>query len=137
MRKAWPNRLQATPVERVERLGFNLNSVCLSRSVRPTIAHMPEIYFAPTEKAAPITLAQLQERLIAAGLPCTVEADSGETHWLVFEPHESTLYVSTTGDQVTLATLEFGMNDDPGVGCKIEEIMDAIGFSPGEEADYG
>ena len=97
---------------------------------------MSEIYFAPTQKAPPITLAQLQERFAVAGLPCTVEGDSAETHWLLFEPHESTLYVSTAGDHVTLATFELGMNDDPGVGTKIEGVMDAIGFSADEDADF-
>src|ERR1041384_6100349 len=97
---------------------------------------MPEIYFAPTNKAQPITMVQLQERFSAAGLPCSIEEDSPETHWFVFEPHESTLFVSIGGDHVTLATLEFGMNDDPVVGAKIEAVLEAIGFSADEDADY-
>ena len=97
---------------------------------------MTEIYYAPTKKAQPITLVQLQQRLTAAGLPCTVEADSADTHWLVFEPHESTIYASTTGDHVTLATFEFGANDDTKVGDTIEAVMHAIGFSADEEAEY-
>lgn len=97
---------------------------------------MTEIYFAPTKNAQPITLSQLQQRLTAAGLPCTVEEDSAETHWLVFEPLESTIYASTKGDRVTLATFEFGMNDDAKVVQTIEQVMDAIGFSADEDADY-
>jgi hypothetical protein len=96
---------------------------------------MPEVYFAPTEKAPPITLAQLRERLTDAGLPSTVEDDSGDTRCLVFEPNESTLHVSTSGNHVTLATLDFDGNDDPEVACKIERAMDAIGFSAGDDAD--
>ena len=97
---------------------------------------MIEIYYAPTKKAPPITLAQLQERFAAAGLPCTIEDDSPDTHWLVFEPQKSTIYASTTGDDVTLATVEIGMGDDTKVGNTIEAVMDAIGFSADEEADY-
>jgi|SRR5262249_44127025 len=97
---------------------------------------MSEIYFAPTKKAAPITLVQLQQRFTDAGLPCTIEDDSPETHWIVFEPHESTIYASTTGDRVTLATLNPGFDDDPKVLATIERVMDTIGFSANEDADY-
>jgi hypothetical protein len=90
---------------------------------------MTEVYFAPTKRAQPITLEQLQRRLTAAGLPCTIEEDSNDTHWFVFTPHESTIYASTTGEQVSLATFNFGQNDDLEMGNTIERVMDAIGFS--------
>ena len=97
---------------------------------------MTEIYYAPTKQAKPITLVQLQQHLTAVGMPCTVEKESANTHWLVFETHEATIYASTTGEFVTLATFEFSMTDDTKVGDTIELVMNAIDFSADEEADY-
>lgn len=97
---------------------------------------MSETYYAPTKKAQPITLSQLQQRLTTVGLPCTVEEDSLGMHWLVFEPHESTLCVSTTEGHVSLATFHFGLDDDTNVGDTVERIMYEIGFSADEGADY-
>ena len=97
---------------------------------------MSEIYFAPTKKAQRVTLQDLQQRLAAAGLPCTIEEDSPETHWIVFDPHESTIYASTTDGHVTLATFNLGPEDEPTILVKVEGVMDGIGFSADEDADY-
>ena len=97
---------------------------------------MSELYFAPTKKAQRITLQDLQQRLAAAGLPCTIEQDSSDTHWIAFEPHESTIYASTTDGRVTLATFNLGPDDEPTILMKIEGVMDSIGFSADEDADY-
>ena len=95
---------------------------------------MTDLYYAPTKKAHQITLAQLQHRLTVAGLPCGIEEDSADMHWLVFDPHESTLCVSTTSDQVIFATFGFSKNDDMKVAGTIEAVMDAIGFEEAEQA---
>lgn len=97
---------------------------------------MDEIYFAPTTKAKPITLEQLQQSLITAGLHCVVEEDSPVTHWLVLDPHETSLFVSTSGDQVTLATVNVSFDDEPQLMETIEQVMASIGFSADEEEDY-
>jgi hypothetical protein len=97
---------------------------------------MSELYFAPTKKAQSITLQDLQQRLTAAGLSCKIEPDSPDTHWIVFDRFESTIYASTTDGRVTLATFNLGPDDEPTILVKIEGVMDSIGFSADEEADY-
>ena len=97
---------------------------------------MSEIYIAPTRKVQPITPQQLQQRLGAAGLPVTLDEDSPETCWLVFEPHGTTIYASVEDGRVTLATVNVGFDDEPSVMAAIAYVMDEIGFSADEGADY-
>jgi len=97
---------------------------------------MPEIYFAPTKRAVSITLEELQQRFKAAGLPCKIEPDSPETHWLVFAPHASTIFASTKAGKVVLATLELAVEDGPELLGVVERVMEAIAFSADEEEDY-
>ena len=87
-------------------------------------------------KASAIALPALQQRFTSAGLPCTIEQDSPDTHWLAFEPHEATIYASTKDGLVTLATFNPGLNDEPTVLTTVERVMDEIGFSADEDADY-
>ena len=97
---------------------------------------MSETHYAPTKQAQPITVHQPRQRFTAAGLPCSIDEDSADIHWLVFDPHDSTLCVSTTSEYVTVSTLEFGINDDSKAGDEIEVIIDAIRFSTDYEGDY-
>ncbi|SPE59085.1 hypothetical protein SBV1_30020 [Verrucomicrobia bacterium] len=97
---------------------------------------MSELYFAPTKRAHPITLHDLQQRFVSAGLPCTIEEDSPDTHWLVFEPHECTIYASTKDGNVILATFNLGSADEPRVLTTVEQVMDGVGFSADDDADY-
>ena len=96
---------------------------------------MSELYFAPTDKAQPITLQQLQQRLTDAGLLCSVEEETTDMYWIVFDPHESTLCVSIVDDHVTLATLDMVLEDLPSIIETIESVMEDIDFSAGDE-DY-
>jgi hypothetical protein len=98
---------------------------------------MIEIYFAPTHEASPVTLEQLQQRLSQAGLPCIVEDYSADMHWLVFAPHESDIFVSTTGANVTFATFNLAIDDDPRVSMIVEQVMGTIGFRADEDESLG
>ncbi len=97
---------------------------------------MSEMFFVPTRNAAPVLLTELKKRFDAEGVPCTLEEDSPETCWFVFEPHELTIYASTSNGQVTLATVNVGLNDDLRIFSAVERVLAAVGFSADEDADY-
>jgi len=120
-----------------------VESVGVSKPSRNSLANktsdwvfMSEIYFAPTKKAQATTVQELQQRLAEAGLPCIIEYDSPYTHWLIFERHKSTVYVSTMADHITLATFNLDPRDQVMVLEIVARVMDAIGFSADEGAEY-
>jgi len=96
---------------------------------------MDELYYAPTAAAAPITLAELRQLFLEAGLPCELEPDSEETCWIAFEPHETSIYAGVIDGKVTLATLGIIPEDDPRVLQTIEKVMQSIHFSADEDED--
>jgi len=97
---------------------------------------MAEICFSATKKAPGISLETLQKELHSAGMPCTVERESADTYWLVFEPHEATIYASTRSEKVVFATLNPGRDDEPDVLETIASLMKSLGFSVDKEGDY-
>ena len=94
------------------------------------------MFFVPTRNAAPVPLTELKKRFDAEGVPCTLEEDSPETCWIIFEPNELTIYASTSNGVVTLATVNIGLNDDQAIYSAVERILAAVGFSADEEAEY-
>ncbi len=97
---------------------------------------MSEMIYVPTRNAAPVMVTELQRQFDAEGLPCTLEEDSPDTCWIVFEPYELTIYASISNGVVTLATVNAGFNDDLRIHSTVERVLSSLGFSADEEADY-
>lgn len=97
---------------------------------------MPELFFAPVDDSNAISLDALQQRLTNAGLQCTIESDSPETHWIAFDPHESTIYASTIDGQVTLATVDLVMSDPRDLCDTIMHVLQGCGYSADDEMDF-
>ena len=101
-----------------------------------TIKTMPEIFFAPTKASKPISLHDLHHQFLNAGISCKVNQDTKETSWIIFDTHKSTIYASIAKDVVTFLTFNFDPFDTPQIVEITNRVMERIGFSDDEQADY-
>ena len=95
-----------------------------------------EIYYAPKEGAAPVAFTEAQQRFIAAGLPCTIEPEAPDMHWLVFEPSETTILVSTKGEHFVFATVHASLYEEPHFIEQLDAVFQSMGFSADEGEGY-
>ena len=93
-----------------------------------------EFYYAPTNDAKRLPLAQLADKFAAAGLPCKIEAEGENMFWLGFEPHESNILASVEDGAFVFGTFYIHGDDPPSVPETVERVMQSIGFSA-EEVD--
>ena len=94
-----------------------------------------EIYYAPKKEAELVALAEAQQRFIAAGLPCTVEPEAKDMHWLVFEPSESTILASTKGEHLVFATVHASFDEEPRFIEQLDAVLQSMGLSAGESEE--
>jgi hypothetical protein len=97
---------------------------------------MSEFCFSATKKAQGISLEILQKELHSAGLSCTVELESADHYWVVFERFEATIYASTRKGKVVFATLHQGRDEEPDMVETIASLMKNLGFLVDKEGDY-
>ena len=95
-----------------------------------------ETYYAPTRLAQRLPLAQVVERLAAAGLPCDVEPEGDGTFWLAFEGTESNILASVEDGHFVFGTFNFYGGDPDSIAEAVERVMTSIGFSADEDAEY-
>jgi len=95
-----------------------------------------EIYYAPKEGAAPVGFAEAQQRFSAAGLPCAVEPEGPDMHWLVFEPSETTILASTKGELFIFATVHASFDEDPQFIERLDGVLRSMGFSADETEEF-
>src|ERR1051325_10925827 len=95
-----------------------------------------EICYAPTKKAANITLDALKEHFTAEGLPCTIEPE-GSLSWLALDGFESAVLVSIKDGLAVFSPLHLDISsDDPSVAESVERVFQALEWSAEEDADY-
>ena len=94
-----------------------------------------ELYYAPVNESATISLDELLKDLSAAGLPCKIETESEDSFWVVLENHESTLLASVNGDQFVFGTFEYSLKDDTEVMDRVHDVMLKAGYSAGEDSE--
>ena len=97
---------------------------------------MPEIYFAPTKASRPISILELHQQFLNAGIACSLSQDTSETSWIIFDKFQSTLYASIANDVVTFLTFNYDLSDTPQMLEITNRVMSQIGFSDDEQADY-
>jgi hypothetical protein len=87
-------------------------------------------FFAePKQLPSTITVAEICERFVAAGLPCKTERQEDEV-WIVFEGRTSKLIftVNASGCPLT-AILPEEMDYDADFACVIFDVFDGIGWT--------
>jgi hypothetical protein len=94
-----------------------------------------EIYYAPRKEAELVTFAEAQQRFITAGLPCTVEPETEDMHWLVFEPRETTILASTKGEHLVFATVHASFHEEPRFIEQLDAVLQNMGFSADESEE--
>lgn len=82
-----------------------------------------------------MTLAEAQQRFIAAGLPCTVEPEAEDMHWLVLEPSETTILASTKGEHLVFATVYASFDEEPRFIEQLDAVLQSMGFSAAESGE--
>ena len=95
-----------------------------------------EIYYAPTKQARRLPLEQVVAKLAAAGVPCKVEPEDETSFCLAFDPHASNMMASVEDGAFAFGTFNVGGDDPPSLAETVDEVMQSIGFSADEDADY-
>ena len=97
-----------------------------------------DIYFAPKEGAAPVTLAEAERRFSAAGIPFTVEpdADSPEMPWLVFGERSSTIMATVKDEHLVFATVQASFDEEPEFIEQVARVLESLGFDAGDPDQY-
>jgi len=95
-----------------------------------------ELYYAPTRQARRLPLQEVVAIFAAAGLPCKVEPEGQDSAWLAFDAHESNIMASVEGGTFVFGTFNFHGDDPPSVVEMVDRVMQSIGFSTDEGADY-
>ena len=88
-----------------------------------------DLFICPKEYASPITVGEIRERFVAAGLLCTIEThDAGP--WLVFHGHESDLVFNVEADgRAGSAVMQASIDDDPNFGEIVFAVFESFGWS--------
>lgn len=87
-----------------------------------------DLLILPKENSAPITVEQIRERFISAGLPCTIETH--DQRWIVFSDHESALVFTVELDgQASSAVIQASPADDPTFVERVFNIFESFGWS--------
>jgi hypothetical protein len=87
-----------------------------------------DLFICPKDDAPPITVEQVQQRFVAAGLPCTIETH--DELWIVFDGHESDLVFTVEADgRAGSAVMQASMDDDPDFGEKVFSVFESFGWS--------
>jgi len=87
-------------------------------------------YFSERKQhTSTVTVAEICERFVAAGLRCKCERHDAEV-WIEFEGRKSNLVftVNASGHPLT-ATLPDAMDYDPDFACVVFEVFDSIGWT--------
>jgi len=87
-----------------------------------------DLFICPKEDAAPITVEQIRERFISAGLPCTIETH--DEPWIAFADHESDLVFTIEADgRAGSAVMQASSDDDPAFGERVFSVFESFGWS--------
>ena len=97
---------------------------------------MEEICYAPLSGSKRLSLQEVASLFTKAGLPCTIEPEGENMFWLVFNGSESNILASVESGAFVFGTFNYGPDDPVNVVEKVEEVMQSIGFSSEEGADY-
>jgi hypothetical protein len=92
-----------------------------------------ELYYAPVDETATISLEELVSRLSDSGFVCTIEPDSEGMYWIAFGGHETAMLATVTGSQFVFGTLQVAAQDDPALVDVVERVLQGAGYSAGEE----
>jgi hypothetical protein len=88
-----------------------------------------DLFICPNEGASPITVAEIRERFVAAGLPCIIETHDAEP-WIVFDGHESDLVFTVEADgRARSAVMQASIDDDPNFGERVFGVFQSFGWS--------
>ena len=88
-----------------------------------------DLFICPKEGAPTITVAEIRDRFVAAGLPCTIETHDGEP-WIVFDGHESDLLFTVQADgRAGSAVMQASMDDDPSFDDRVCGVFESFGWS--------
>ena len=87
-----------------------------------------DLFICPKEDAAPITVEQIRERFISAGLSCSIETH--EEPWIVFDGYESDLVFTVEADgSAGSAVMQASSNDDLAFGERVFRVFESFGWS--------
>ena len=96
---------------------------------RNSLWHMSaDLFICPNADAFSITVEEIRERFVAAGLACAIETRSGE-HWIVFKGHKSDLIFTTEKDgRAASAVMQAAMEDPPAFGERVLRAFESFGW---------
>jgi len=88
-----------------------------------------DFFIEPTQPLSTVTVADICERFVAAGLPCKAERHADEM-WVIFEGRRSKLVfsVNASGHPLT-ATMPEEMDYDADFACIVFDVFDSIGWT--------
>jgi hypothetical protein len=88
-----------------------------------------DLLICPQEDAARITVEQIRERFVTAGLPCAIETHDGEP-WIVFDGHESDLVFTVEADgRAGSAVMQASLDDDLAFGDRVFGVFESFRWS--------
>ena len=88
-----------------------------------------DLFICPKEDAAPITVEQIRERLVTAGLPCNIETHDGDP-WIVFDGRQSDLvFTVETDGRAGSAVMQASLDDDPAFGDRVFDVFESFNWS--------
>ena len=103
---------------------------CLYLLNESNVTTMTDDFFTGAkEYPSTITVTEIRERFVEAGLPCRVEYHPGEV-WIVFEGRECNLVftVNVSGSPLT-AVMPESPGYDPEFACVVFDLFDSVGWS--------
>jgi hypothetical protein len=96
-----------------------------------------EITYAPVQDSVTITFDDLLAALSDAGLIWKTEPEGEDMHWVVFTDHDSALLASVIDRQFVFGTLHASVNEDPSLVERVDAVMTRLGYSGGDEDEFG
>jgi len=94
-----------------------------------TVTMTEDFLSGPREYPSAITVAEIRDRFIAAGLPCWLEHHDGEV-WIVFENRQSNLiFTVNAGGRPLTAIMPEAMDYDTDFACVVFDVFDSMGWS--------
>ena len=87
-----------------------------------------DLFICPTADALSITVEEIRERFVAAGLGCAIETRGAE-RWIVFDGNKSELVFTTEKDgRAASAVMQAAMEDPPAFGERVLKAFESFGW---------
>jgi len=87
-----------------------------------------DLFICPNADAFSITVEEIRERFVAAGVGCAIETRGAE-RWIVFDGHKSELVFTTENDgRAASAVMQASMEDPPAFGERVLRAFESFGW---------